>query len=245
MQLAGPLDRQNALSLADQVRARLEQAVHDGELRPRERIPSERELSQHLGVSRMTVRAALQDLVAGGALYTIRGRGTFVAELRLEQPLGGLTSFTQDAEQRGRRASSKVLSCSVIPAPLDLAGVFGVHAGAEVVRISRLRLQDGLPLAIETSHILHELAPGLAAHDFERESLYQVLRATYGLQLCWARQTLAASEPTLEEQHLLEMLGPAPILRISRVTALADDRVAEFVRSAYRGDRYLFTVELR
>ena len=82
-------------------------------------------------------------------------------------------------------------------------------------------------------------------HDFERESLYQVLRATYGLQLCWARQTLAASEPTLEEQHLLEMLGPAPILRISRVTALADDRVAEFVRSAYRGDRYLFTVELR
>ena len=243
--LAAPLDRQLAQSLTEQLTARLERAVRDGHLRPHDRVPSERELSEGLGVSRMTVRAALQELVSGGTLYTIRGRGTFVSEQRLEQPLRGLTSFTQDASARGRLASSKVLSCSVIPAPLDLAGVFDVPAGTEIVRIYRLRLQDGLPLAIEASHVLHSLTPGLAAHDFERESLYQVLRETYGLQLAWARQTLAASEPTLEEQHLLELPGPMPILRISRVTALADDRVAEFVRSAYRGDRFLFTVELR
>ena len=75
-------------------------------------------------------------------------------------------------------------------------------------------------------------------------SLYRVLRETYGLQLARARQTLAASDPTLEEQHLLDLPGPSPILRISRMTALADGRIVEFVRSAYRGDRYLFTVEL-
>lgn len=245
MHLAAPLDRQHAMSLTEQLTTRVEQAVRDGQLRPHDRIPSERELSEGLGVSRMTVRAALQELVASGTLYTIRGRGTFVSEQRLEQPLRGLTSFTQDADARGRRATSRVLSCTVIPAPLDLAGVFGVDAGSEVVRIHRLRLQDDLPLAIETSHVLHALVPGLATHDFEKESLYSVLRESYGLQLAWARQTLAASEPTLEEQHLLDLPGPTPILRISRVTALADDRVAEFVRSAYRGDRYLFTVELR
>jgi GntR family transcriptional regulator len=245
MQLSAPLDRQHAQSLTEQLTARLEQAVRDGDLRPHDRVPSERDLSEGLGVSRMTVRAALQELVAGGTLYTIRGRGTFVSGQRLEQPLRGLTSFTQDAESHGRVATSKVLSCSVVPAPLDLAGVFGVAAGTEIVRVHRLRLQDGLPLAIETSHVLHALAPGLATHDFETESLYRVLRETYGLQLTWARQTLAAAEPTLEEQHILDLPGPTPILRISRVTALADDRVAEFVRSAYRGDRYLFTVELR
>jgi GntR family transcriptional regulator len=245
MDLAAPLDRQHAQSLSVQLRVRIEQIVRDGQLGAHQRVPSERDLSDQLGVSRMTVRAALQELVAAGTLYTIRGRGTFVTGPRLEQPLRGLTGFTEDAAARGSRASAKVLGCAVIPAALELAGMFGVPTGTEVVRISRLRLQDDLPLAIEVSHVLHALAPGLARHDFEHESLYHVLRETYGLKLAWARQTLAASDPTLEEQHLLDLPGPAPILRMSRMTALADDRIIEFVRSAYRGDRYLFTVELR
>jgi GntR family transcriptional regulator len=244
MHLVEPLDRQHSQSLSDQLRIRLEEVVRDGQLGPHERVSSERELSDQFGVSRMTVRAALQELVAAGILYTVRGRGTFVAGPRLEQPLRGLTSFTEDAVARGGHVSAKVLGCAVIPAGLELAGMFEVPAGTEIVRISRLRLEDDRPLAIEVSQVLHALAPGLARHDFEHESLYQVLRETYGLQLSWARQTLAASVPTLEEQHLLDLPGPAPILRISRMTALADDRIIEFVQSAYHGDRYLFTVEL-
>jgi GntR family transcriptional regulator len=239
------VDRDRTASLHEQVRLRLEEAIAAGEFGPQARLPSERSLSARFGVSRMTVRAALKELDSSGVVTTRHGWGTFVADPKVEQPLRGPTGFTEDVRARGQRPGSRVLEAAVIPAALELAHIFDIETGAPLVRIVRVRLADDMPLAIETAHVLQRLCPGLETRDLERGSLYATLHDVYAVRPVVARQSIEAAMPTVEERRLLELPAGAPVLRMSRVTMLADGTVVEFVRATYRGDRYLLTVELR
>lgn len=241
---ARPLDRAGPTPIFEQVKVILQSAITRGELGPHERIPSERELSATLGASRMTIRQALVELMAEGALYTRSGKGTYVAA-KIDQPLQRLTSFTEDIRARGFRPASKVLAQELLPAPLELAEALGVRAGAELVRIRRLRLADDQPLAIETSHLPHELCPGLLDTDLSTSSLYELLETRYGISLSSAKQTIEASQALEEERLLLELPSQVPVLRLHRLTFAGDGRAVEFVRAVYRGDRYQLHVELR
>lgn len=239
------LDRDRAASLSRQIRLRLEEAIAQGEFSPGSRLPSERALSARFGVSRITVRAALRELEASGVVATQHGSGTFVLERKVEQQLRGPTSFTDDVRARGQRPGSRLLEASVVPAALELAHVFRIEIGAPLVRIARVRLADGVPLAIETAYILQRLSPGLETCDLEHGSLYATLQDVYSLRPTMASQSIEAAISTAEECRLLELPSHAPVLRLSRVTTLADGTILEFVRATYRGDRYLLTVELR
>jgi GntR family transcriptional regulator len=242
----GPLDRDSPTSIFAQIRARLEHAISSGELAPHSRLPSERQLSAGFSVSRMTVRQALDGLTQDRFLYSLPGKGTFVADRRvIEQPLRHLTSFTQDISSRGMRPSSRLVESRTIQATFEMARLFGLGPGAEITQISRLRLADDEPLAIESVHIPSALVPGLLARDLATESLYTVLANDFGLVPTSARQTIEAALPTPDEQRLLGVESSAPVLRISRLTSDASGRVVEYVRSVYRGDRYHLTVELR
>jgi len=242
--LERPLERDGPIPIFQQIRERLEQAIVTGELGSHERIPSERELSEGFGVSRMTIRQALGALTQSGRLYSRNGRGTFVAERKIEQPLQRLTSFTQDMLARGVRPSSRLLSAEVISAPLDLAESLEISPGAEVVRIARLRLADEQPVALETSHLPHRVCRGILENDLSTSSLYQLLAERYGVMLGSARQTIEAAEPSHEEHRLLALSRRIPVLRIRRVTSASGGGVVEFVRAVYRGDRYQLQVEL-
>lgn len=242
---APALDRQSSVPIFAQVKAALDEAVHSGELQPHRRIPSERELAALFGVSRMTIRQALLELIGEGSLYTRSGKGTYVAERKIAQPLQRLTSFTQDMAARGMRPSSRLIGADLLPAPIELAHALSIPAGSEMVRIRRLRLADGQPLAIETSHLPHARCPGLLEHDLEQHSLYELLRDRYGLELASARQTIEAASPTEEERELLNMPPGVPVLRIHRFTSTRDGTASEFVQSAYRGDRYQLDVDLQ
>ena len=242
---APELDRQSSVPIFAQVKAALDAAVESGELRPHRRIPSERELSTLFSVSRMTIRQALLAMIDEGRLYTRSGKGTYVAEGKIEQPLQRLTSFTQDMAVRGLRPSSRLLGADLLPAPIELAHALDISPGSELVRIRRLRLADGQHLAIETSHLPHARCPGLLEHDLEKHSLYQLLHDRYGLDLATAKQTIEAAAPTEEERELLEMPVGVPVLRIHRFTSTRAGVVCEFVQSAYRGDRYQLNVDLR
>ena len=239
------LDRHGPTPIFAQVRALLERAIAEGELTPHRRIPSERELSAQLGVSRMTVRQALTAMIGDGSLYTRSGKGTYVAERKIEQPLGRLTSFTEDTRARGRRPSSRVLAAELIAAPLELAQVLGIAPGWEIVRVKRLRLADADPVAVETAHLPHALVPGLLDADLGAQSLYALLHERYGLVLARAKQTIEAALPSPEERDLLALPPRVPVLRIHRSTAEESGRIVEFVQAAYRGDRYQLHVELR
>ena len=240
-----PLDRQSPTPIFEQVKVIVGGAIDRGELQAHQRIPSERELSVALGASRMTIRQALVAMMAEGRLYTRSGKGTYVAERKIEQPLQRLTSFTEDIRARGLRPASRVLGQEILPAPLELAEILGIRPGAELVRIRRLRVADGQPLAIETSHLPHALCPGILDFDLSTESLYELLGTRYGIELRSAKQTIEASEAVPDERQLLELPPNVPVLRLHRLTMSDTGRVVEFVRAVYRGDRYQLHVELR
>jgi GntR family transcriptional regulator len=208
-----------------------------------EAIPSERQLSSDLGVSRLTVRAALDDLVREGLLVRRHGSGTFVSEPKIAQELT-MTSFTEDMQRRGMVAASRTLELRVAPAGAHLGRLLHVSPSEPVVIINRLRLADRETMAIETLHVRESLVPGLSAADLERHSFYEVLLDRYGIDIVGGIQTI---EPTVTNETESEALGVplhSPAFLFERTTRSNTGEIVEYVRSIYRGDRYKLVTEL-
>ncbi|MFZ1881908.1 MAG: GntR family transcriptional regulator, partial [Gaiellaceae bacterium] len=143
-------------------------------------IPSERQLGIDLGVSRLTVRAALDELVREGYLVRRRGAGTFVAEPKVAKGIN-INSFSDDMRERGMQPASRTLDLSVIPAGARLGRILHVSPAEPVVAVKRLRLADGEPMAIELLHVRQALVPGMTASDLEQNSFYDLLASRYDL----------------------------------------------------------------
>ncbi|HXG75658.1 MAG TPA: GntR family transcriptional regulator [Gaiellaceae bacterium] len=213
------------------------------ELEVGDAIPSERQLSAQLGVSRLTVRAALEDLVREGYLVRRRGAGTFVSEPKITQELT-MTSFTDDMRRRGLRPSSRTLELRVVPAGARLGRVLRLSPSEPVVIARRLRLADGESMAIETLHVRAAYVPGLTAKDLDDGSFYELLSARYGIEIVGGEQTI---EPTVTDEEESEALGVplhSPAFRFERVTRSQTGEIVEFVESIYRGDRYKLVTAL-
>lgn len=228
-----------------QVKNTLEIEIADGKYGVNERLPSERELCERFGVSRMTARQALKGLERDGLVFSRVGKGTFVNEPKIDQQLRNLTGFSQEISTRGARASSIVLSAQIVPASPHLASMLKLMQGAEVVELSRLRLSNELPLCIEIAHIPHYMCPNILQRDFNHESLYAVFQRDYGHRLVRAEQTMEASLAASRELEILQMTPPAAVLRIERLTYNQNDTLIEYVVSVYRGDRYKFHLTLQ
>lgn len=239
-----PLHRETSNPLYLQLKDTLEDQIRAGVYRRHMRLPSERELSEKFGVSRMTARNALLALAHDGTVYTRIGKGTFVAGPKIEQQLQSLSGFSQEIRSRGCRPSSRVLEARVGYPTGDAAAALGVNGGDQVFILARLRLADGLPLALETAYLPVSLVPGLLDHDYTAESLYDVLENDYGLQLVLAEQRIEAALATARELELLQLAAPAAVLRMRRLTLTADRTPVEWVLSTYRGDQYSFHTTL-
>jgi GntR family transcriptional regulator len=206
-------------------------------------IPSERQLSADLGVSRLTVRAALDDLSREGYLVRRRGSGTFVSEPKIAQELT-MTSFTEDMRRRGMEPGSRTLGLEVVPAGARLGRFLHVSPSERVVVAKRLRLADRETMAIETLHVREALVPGLTARDLEAGSFYELLQSRYGIVIAGGAQTI---EPTVTNEDESEALGVplhSPAFLFERVTRSERDEIVEFVHSIYRGDRYRLVTDL-
>ena len=238
------LNKKSSLPLYLQLKEILQSKIESSELKPHARLPSERELAEEFGISRMTVRQTLSELAHQGLVYAIVGKGTYVAEPKIDQNLQLLTSFTEDMRNRGLRASSRLLRADLIPASPKLADILHIQHRAEVVKLERLRLADNIPLCLETPHLPHHLCPDILQHDLESRSLYAILRNEYGLKLGEASQTIEAALANEREIELLHLHAPSPVLLIERKTLLDGGHVIEYVKSAYRGDRYKFYTTL-
>lgn len=238
------LSREAPTPLYLQLKNALVADIDAGEYKPHERLMSERELGEKFKVSRMTVRQALTEMIREGFLYTQAGKGTYVSEAKIKQELQMLTGFTQDMAARGFAASGRVLAARIIPSTLTLAAIFSVPMNTDFVLLSRLRLSDGMPLAIEEAFVRYQVCPGILAHDFSKESLYNVLATQYSTILVRAEQTMEAGLATPMEAELLQINTPSPVLRIERLSYNEQDVLVEFVKSTYRGDRYKFHTTL-
>lgn len=223
-----------------QIKEFLISEIKAGRYQPDQRLPSERELSEQFQVGRMTVRQALVELLHEGKTYTRMGKGTFVLAPKFDQQLRALTGFSQEVQSRGGQPTSQVLDARVIQASPYIANSLHLVPGTDIFLLSRLRLADGIPMAIEAAHLPHALFPNLLNHDFAVESLYAVLNCEYGVSLIQAEQTIEAGLASPHEIETLSLKPPAPVLKMERQSYNQDGKPVEYVFSVYRGDRYKF-----
>jgi GntR family transcriptional regulator len=206
-------------------------------------IPSERHLAGDLGVSRLTVRAALDDLVREGYLMRRRGAGTFVAEPKVAKGMT-ISSFSDDMRQRGLAPGSRTLELQVVPAGARLGRILHVSPAEPVIVAKRLRLADGEPMAIELLHTRSSLVPGLTGADLEQNSFYDLLSDRYGISIVGGTQTVEPTVTNEEESAALGVPLHSPALLFERVTRASSGDVVEFTSSTYRGDRYRIVTEI-
>jgi GntR family transcriptional regulator len=203
------------------------------------RLPSERELSGSLGVARETLRRALIHLEREGVLKRKQGSGTYVSGQPWTKRFQ-LISFSEDMRQRGLVPSSRLLSAEHVAASGKLAQKLRVVPGAWLIRIQRLRLADGAPMAIETAHLVKDFLPGLELARLADVSLYAEMESAYGIRLRSARQEIHATVTDEQEAALLEVAPFSPALLVIRQVSDEQGRLVEYGKSLYRADRYRF-----
>ncbi|MDJ0466664.1 GntR family transcriptional regulator [Streptomyces sp. H27-C3] len=204
---------------------------------PGDAIPSERTLCTLLEVSRPTVRAAIDELVAAGLLVREHGRGMFVAPAKIIQELVS-GELALKVPQAAGAWSSRLLEFTMLQAGARVGRKLRMSPAEEIVYVARLRLVDGAPMAIEHLHIRAALVPGLSTQELESGDLYEYLRDTHGVHVHEAVQAIEPTVVTRAEAKLLDVPELSPALLFERLTSDTTGRPVEYVHSLYRGDRY-------
>lgn len=235
------LDRSGQTPFYSQISDRLSLAIRDGELPAGSRIPNELEICDRLGVSRPTVRQAIQSLVDEGLLVRRRGVGTQVVQARVNRPVE-LTSLQEDLIRGGHKPSTRVLSTELIPADARTADQLNVPIGSQILRTRRVRSSNGIPMAILENFLPHEFA-SISTSDLEQHGLYEILRSR-GVTIKIANQTIGARSTRGDESELLDIPSGSPVITMDRVAYDHNGRAVEAGHHCYRPDLYSFTTTL-
>lgn len=237
------LDKRHPVPLYYQLAERIRERIQTGELKLGAQLPSERELSEQAGISRMTARQAVAYLVREGVLVVKPGVGTFVAEPKLAHDALHLLSFTEEMMRQGGSATSRVLEQAIVTPPLRVVTKLNLKPDEPAVKIARLRLSAEMPLLLETIFVPAALCPGLEKEDLSTQSFYALLEQGYGLHPKRIRQTLEATIANDYEAQLFGLEPGMPMILLEGVTYLDQDRPVEYVKAIYRGDRFKFEFE--
>jgi GntR family transcriptional regulator len=217
--------------------------IETGELSAGARLPPERELSETLGVNRLTLRRALRELEGRGLLRRRPGIGTFVAEPKIERRAGWLVSFTRGLEQRGYTPGTRLLSIDTRPVDAGQAADLGLPVSAMVYVVVRLRTMNTEPVLLERYMLSKARFAGLERFDLESRSVFEVLESEYGAAIARARQSLEPVLASPAEAEWLSIASGAPLMLERRVSFDAHDRPVELGRDLYRGDRFRFMTD--
>ena len=232
------------IPLYHQLRQALRDRIAAGEWRPGDQVPTLRELCQLYGVSRITAIQALGALAHEGVLARKQGKGTFVAEPKIEHGPVRLLSFTEDIARRGHMPGSRILKLARIPASQTIAARLELAPGDAVVLLRRLRLTDGRPMGVQNAYLPDDLFPGLAEIREPIDSLYRLLDVRYGVVPTKATESY---EPIVVDDEIGSLLGVrrgVPAFSVERVTRDQRNRLVEFTVSVLRGDRYKVVLDL-
>lgn len=235
------VDRLSPVPLYFQVSAQIEEAIESGDLEPGEKLQNEIALADQLGLSRPTMRRAIQELVSKGLLVRKRGVGTQVVHGRVRRQVE-LTSLYDDLRSSGQRPTTVVLRNVVEPADPEIATELGVATGEPVLHLERQRLAAGDPLALLRNWLPEGLISPTDA-DLEEHGLYELIRAT-GTHMRIARQRIGARGATTAEGKLLAERKGAPLLSMQRTAYDDQGKAVEYGDHVYRAETYSFEVTL-
>jgi len=230
------LDRSSPVPLYFQVSRQLEAAIERGDLEPGDRLENEISLADRWGLSRPTMRRAIEELVDKGLLVRRRGIGTQVVHGRVKRKIE-LTSLFDDLARAGQHPATEVLVHETVPADGHVAERLGLPAGTEVVHLERLRSSGGEPLAVMRNWLPTDLAGSFSTEQLRAKGLYELIRAT-GVHLRVASQRIGARGASAAEAKLLRIRRGAPLLTMERTTYDGSGRAVELGTHAYRAETY-------
>jgi DNA-binding GntR family transcriptional regulator len=235
------LDRSSPVPLYFQVAQQIEQAIERGDLGPGARLDNEIQLADRFGLSRPTMRRAIQELVGKGLLVRKRGIGTQVVHGQVKRSVE-LTSLYDDLARTKQKPATHVLLHETGPVPDDVAVRLGLPVGADAVHLRRVRYAADEPLAIMRNWLPVEVAR-FDTEELERGGLYARLRSG-GVRICVATQRIGARAADADEARLLAVKRGAPLLTMERTSYDDTGRAVEFGRHVYRSDTYSFETTL-
>jgi GntR family transcriptional regulator len=236
------LDRRGGVPLYVQIREALSEEIAG--MQPGSAVATENELERRFGVSRITVRKAIDDLVVEGLLERQQGRGTFVRDRKLTHELNKITSWTEQLKTLGYEPGTTHAERAVVEPPRRVSNILRLGEGERVVRLRRLRLADNLPVSIMVNYLPEDLVPGLVDFGVEHESLYEHLESSYGLVPATAIDTVEAREADEQEAELLKIEPWSPVISVTRIGHLDDGTPLEVALVTSRGDKYQYKVAL-
>ena len=236
---SGEPRKRSASSAYVQIANELRDRILENNLAPNTLLPSERELGEQHGVSRMTARHAVTLLENEGYIYRRPPRGTFVAEPRVSFRIG---SFTTEIERLGRKPGADLIWADLVDPPAAAREAFELPDGEMVVGLQRVRRADREPIAIETTYLKHDLVPGFLDHDMHG-SLWTVLREHYGIVPESAHASIESIVLDDASCHRLQIRSASPGMLLTRVTRDSSGQCFEYARDIYRADRARFDID--
>jgi GntR family transcriptional regulator len=238
------IDKKSRIPLYAQLIDIIVGKMNSGELKENDKLPSERELCDFYDVSRTTVRQAMVELENEGYIYKEHGKGSFVSPKVYTQSLVKMYSFTEEMKKLGKKPRSEIISFDMVPATVNVAKKLLLEEFDQVYRLVRLRLADDEPIMYETTYMPVNILPNLSLEDLKNSSLYGIFQVKYAYVISNAFESFrAVSIRDVEEPYLLVKAG-LPALKIER-TAFADSKALEYTISVARGDKYVYTTELK
>jgi GntR family transcriptional regulator len=230
--------------LYSRVETVLANEITNGDVRVGDQLPTEDSLIARFGVSRITVRRAIQNLVSRGVVEIRRGKGTFVAAPKITQDLTELSGFVEDMHALGRKPTARVIGKEIVTADATVASQLALTKGERVVRIRRVRLADGIPLSFDESFLPLEIGRKIITNNLKIEPIFSLLERKYDVPLIEAEYKLDAVAAETEVAAALKVKQRSPIFRIERTSYSIGNRPIDYERLYYRGDLVRFVTRL-
>ncbi len=230
--------------LSEQIKEALESYIIEQGLEPGDALPSERALAEKLGANRLTVREALKRLRNEHQIYTRHGKGNFISAPKIIEATHKLESFTSGWTADGYIPSGKVLLMEECEAPLSICRQLNLTLGEKVFSLKRVRCLNGEPIALEHAFIPAKLVPGIFHYNFERTSLYSILKTMYNLHPVKQEETISICHMNKSEARHLNAAEGEPAFLISS-TAFDAKQAFEYCTTINPADRYILTSKLK